>query len=125
MKITNDRRTIPSFAKPVYDLWNRTGRTLVIDRDSYEFTSRVNQLAYLRDCRVNVGRVGVGHGLHHDGRIAADDQCAAHGDGNAAAADDVGGSCGHVLRAVKKSGGWERRYLRGPGHGGQAPNQFS
>jgi hypothetical protein len=74
MKIANDRRTIPSFAKPVYDLWNRTGRTLVIDRDSYEFTSRVNQLAYLRDCRVNVGRVGVGHGLHdHRGSTAYHD----------------------------------------------------
>jgi hypothetical protein len=46
---------------------------------------------------LHVGGVGIGHRLHDDGRIAADDDAAyIHGDGGAAGGAEIGGRDGNA-----------------------------
>jgi tetratricopeptide (TPR) repeat protein len=71
--------------QPLADL-RHGGRTLVaIDGDAHQLRARPVESGDLRDGGIDVGRIGVRHGLHDDRRPAADDD-AADIDGNGSAA---------------------------------------
>ena len=61
----------------------RNGRRclFVVDGDAYQFRPGARQRGTLLDGRSNVGGIGVGHRLHHNGCIRADAH-AANGDGH-------------------------------------------
>jgi hypothetical protein len=42
MEIANNWRWVPRFTKLAHNLWNRTRRAIIIDRNSDEFTACVN-----------------------------------------------------------------------------------
>ena len=48
------------------------GRLVAVDGDANEFGAGAGEFGDLRHGRIDIGRVGVGHRLHDDGRIAAD-----------------------------------------------------
>ena len=65
MDIRHDRNR--AFA---HDLAQRSGRVLVGRRDPNDIGPRLRRRQNLRDRGLNVGRVGIGHRLHADRRIA-------------------------------------------------------
>ena len=54
------------------DVRNGAGRRLVVDRHAHQLAARRVQGAHLGDRAGDVGGVGVGHRLDHDGAVAAD-----------------------------------------------------
>ena len=60
----------------VADVGHRLGGLVAIDRDAHQLGAGTGQRRRLADGALDVGGVGVGHRLHDDGRIAADDHAA-------------------------------------------------
>ena len=62
--------------QPFTNARNGGGRFIAVDRDAHQFGAGAMQGRDLRHRAINVGRIGVGHGLHHDRRAAADGHAA-------------------------------------------------
>ena len=72
MKIADDRHADVQPVEALDDRGNGPGRVIVIDRDTNELGARPRQRRNLADGGLNVSRVGIGHGLHHNWCIATD-----------------------------------------------------
>ena len=53
------------------NVFQRMGRGFVRGRDAHDVCTGLGNGLDLRDGRAHIGRVGIGHGLHSDRRIAA------------------------------------------------------
>ncbi len=66
--------------EPVANPRHRLGRRVGVDRHAHDLGAGIGELDHLTGRGVDVGGVGVGHRLHDDRRVAADDDVAhAHG----------------------------------------------
>ena len=79
VEIADERDVDPLRAQAVADVRHGGGGLVAIDGDADEFRARARQRRDLPRRRLDVGRVGVGHGLHGDRRAAADDDRARPG----------------------------------------------
>ncbi len=92
MEIADQRDVHALRGKPVADQRHGGGGFLIIYGDARQFRTGPRQFRHLRRRRRHIGGISAGHGLHHNGRIAA------HGDGadlNSDAGTARKGSMGH------------------------------
>lgn len=81
MEVANQRYIKTKAQQPVA-YFRYSGSALVaVNGDANDFRASAIKRSNLRNSRVNVGRVGVGHRLHNNRRSATDDD-APHIDGN-------------------------------------------
>ena len=85
MEVADERHLHAARGEPVADMRHGGRGLLPVDGDAHELGAGTRQRGHLRHRRRHVGGVGVGHGLHHDGRIAAE-RDAPHPHGNGAVA---------------------------------------
>ena len=72
VEVADDRHVDVHFQEPLLDV-RHGGRGLVaVDGDAHDFGAGPRQRRHLLRRPVDVGGVGIGHRLHHDGRAAAD-----------------------------------------------------
>jgi hypothetical protein len=81
VKVADDRHADAHFEQPLLDTRHRGGRLVAVDGDAHDLGTRGRQRRHLSRRLLDIGGVGVGHGLHDDGRAAADEH-AAHIDGH-------------------------------------------
>jgi hypothetical protein len=67
---------MPSRSEPLADMRHGGSTLVAIDGDAHQLRAGREQRGDLGDRRVDIGRVGIGHRLHDDGRAAADDDAA-------------------------------------------------
>src|SRR6185503_9075472 len=72
MKIPHQRRIDAHGVEPLADRWHRGGGLGVVDSDAHDLGSGAREIRHLLYGGRDVRRIGIGHGLDHDGRIAAD-----------------------------------------------------
>ena len=72
VEVADERRDDATLREPVADVRHGLGRLVAVDGDADELGAGAGERRDLRDGRVDVGGVGVGHRLHDDGRAAAD-----------------------------------------------------
>ena len=72
VKVNDDRRFDTHLNKPVADQRNHCRRFRTIDRDPHEFGTGAREIGHLSGRGLDIGRIGIGHRLHHDRRAAAD-----------------------------------------------------
>ncbi len=82
VKVADDRHVDFHLEKPFLDV-RHGGRGLVaVDGDAHDLRAGARQRRHLRRRRLDIGGVGIGHRLHHNGRAAADGHVAdLHGNG--------------------------------------------
>ena len=78
MEIADQGRGDAALAQFVPDMRHGGGSLVAIDRDSHQFGAGARQRCDLRHGARDIGSVGIGHRLHHDGRAAADGDIADH-----------------------------------------------
>ena len=88
VEVTHQRHTDAEVVELAADDRDRSGRGLVVDGDPDQLATGVCQGSDLQRGRVGVGRIGVGHRLHHDrlietDRHATDDHARGHPPGQA------------------------------------------
>ena len=71
MEITDQWHRAALRRERVADWRDRSGGGIGIDRDAHQLGAGAGQFAHLPDRGGDVGRVGVGHRLHHDRGITA------------------------------------------------------
>ena len=72
VEVADDRHVDVHLREPLLDV-RHGGRGLVaVDGDAHDLGTGARQRRHLLRRRLDVGRVGIGHRLHHDGRAAAD-----------------------------------------------------
>ena len=76
MEIADQRHVHAEPQQPFADLRHGGGALIAIDGDAHELRARFIECGNLGDGRIDIGRVGIGHGLHDDRRPAADDHAA-------------------------------------------------
>ena len=89
MKIAHQRRGDAHFQQPLLDVRHGGGGLIAVDRDAHDFRARARQIGDLPHRGLDVGGVGIGHGLHDDGRATPHHYAACglsypHADGAAA-----------------------------------------
>ena len=72
VEVADERRLDPEPIEPLFDVRHGGGRLGAVDRDPDKFRARARQRGHLRGRGLDIGRVGIGHRLHDDRRIAAD-----------------------------------------------------
>lgn len=72
MKVADERDLAAAFVQFLADRRYGAGRLFGIDGDAHQFRTGAGQLKCLFGGRGGIGRVGVGHGLHHHRGGAAD-----------------------------------------------------
>ena len=72
MEIADQRNRNALFSEPFPNMRDGARGLVAVDGDAHQFRARPRQRRDLRDRRVDVGGVGVGHGLHDNRRAAAD-----------------------------------------------------
>ena len=87
VKVADQRHGDTSRIQALADRRHSGGGLLVVDGDPYQFRTCLRQFRHLGGGRRDVGGIGVGHRLHHDGRVAAD-RDGADADGDAGTARD-------------------------------------
>ena len=76
VEVADERHRHAELAEPVLDVRHR-GRCLVaVDRNAHQFGAGGRQRRHLPRGPIHVGRIGIGHRLHHDRRTAADHHAA-------------------------------------------------
>ena len=71
VEITDDRHVDAPRHQLFLNMGNRLRRLFPIDRDADDLRAGPMQILDLQGRRMGIGRVGVGHRLHHDRRITA------------------------------------------------------
>ena len=71
MEVADQRNAHAPGGEPVTDMRNAGRRFIAVDRDPHEFRAGLGELCDLQRGFFDIGRVGVGHGLHNDRGIAA------------------------------------------------------
>ena len=72
VEVADDGHGNTEAVEAVHDVRHGRGSSVVVDGDAHQFGTGAGQSRTLPDGAVNVGGVGVGHGLHHNWCIAAD-----------------------------------------------------
>jgi hypothetical protein len=72
VEIADDRHLDVHLQEPLFDVRHGGGRLVAVDGDADDLGTGPRQRRHLLCRSLGVGRVGVGHRLHHDGRAAAD-----------------------------------------------------
>ena len=94
VEVADQRHGRAHLRQPVADVRHGLGGLVAVDRDAHDLGAGAGKLGRLARGRLDVGRVGVGHRLHDDRRIAADDDAAdIDGDGGAARLQMVAHGC--------------------------------
>ena len=82
MEVADDRHVDIHLEQPFFDVRHRGRRLVAVDRDAHDFRTGARQRRDLLGGRLDIGGVGIGHRLHHDGCAAADGDIAdLHGNG--------------------------------------------
>ena len=79
VEVADDGHRHAEAIEAVDDVGHGRGGGVIVDGDAHQFGAGAGQGGTLPDGAVNVGGVGVGHGLHHNGCIAADADSAYRG----------------------------------------------
>ncbi len=69
VKITDQRYRYAQNLQSFLDMRNGGGSIAVIDGNAHNFRSGTRQIRHLIDGAVDIGGIGIGHGLHHDWRV--------------------------------------------------------
>ena len=72
MKVPDDRDVDPELEEPFLDMRHGSRRLVAVDGDAHDFRTCSRELRHLPRGRLHIGGIRVGHGLHDDGRAAAD-----------------------------------------------------
>ncbi len=78
MEIADDRHIDPAREQPLLDVRHGGRRLVAVDRDAHDLGARARERRHLRDGRLHIGGVGVGHRLDDDRRAAAHHDAADH-----------------------------------------------
>jgi hypothetical protein len=76
MKIADQRHPASQHVEALADARNRSGGFQGIDGHAHHLRAGIGELLYLAHGGADVDGVGIGHRLHHYGRIAADQNMA-------------------------------------------------
>ena len=76
MEVADDRHVHAHLRQPLLDVRHGGGGLVAVDRDAHDFGAGAGQRRHLARGALDVGRVGVGHRLHDDRRVAADGDAA-------------------------------------------------
>ena len=79
VEVTDDWRRKAIICQPLHDLRDRRRSCVIVDGDAHQLAASARQMRHLRCGTGGVGRIGVGHGLHHD-RMRRTDEHAANRD---------------------------------------------
>src|ERR1019366_3565548 len=71
VEVADDRHRKAKAVEAVHNVGHGGSGGVVVNRDAHQFGTGTSQGCTLADGAVNIGGVGVGHGLHHDWCIAA------------------------------------------------------
>ncbi len=105
VEVADQRHVDARPVEPLADVRHGRRGLVAVDGDAHDLRAGAGQRRDLRDRRVDIGRVGVGHRLDDDRRAAADDDAAdPHGDARAGA--------GAGARRLRQAG--QRRLTRRP-----------
>ena len=72
VEVADDRRVHAHLEQALLDVRNRGRRLVAIDGNAHDLGTRARQRRHLPHCSVDIGGIGIGHGLHDDGGAAAD-----------------------------------------------------
>ena len=104
VEVADERHRHAHLRQAVADVRHGLGRLVAVDRDAHDLGAGAGQRRPLARGRLHVGGVGVGHRLHDDRRIAADDDAAdVDGNGGSAAGEQRAGhglSCAVGMRPL-------------------------
>jgi hypothetical protein len=82
VEVADDRHVDLHLEQPLLDVRHGRRRFVAVDGDADHLRAGARQRRDLLRGPFDVGGVGIGHRLHHDGRVAADGHVAdLHGDG--------------------------------------------
>ena len=76
MEVADDRHADAHLGEALFDAGDRGRRLVAVDGDAHDLGTCARQRRDLSRRLLDVGGIGVGHGLHDDGRVAADDDAA-------------------------------------------------
>ena len=71
MEITDQRNRHIMLEQTLFDMRDGSGGLLAVNGNAHQFRSGTGQRHHLFDGRVNIGRIGIGHGLHDNRRAPA------------------------------------------------------
>ena len=71
VEVTHQRHVIAQHRQPVADDRHGRRRLVAVHRDAHDFRAGARQLHDLLDGRINIGGIGIGHGLHDNGGTTA------------------------------------------------------
>jgi hypothetical protein len=69
MKITHQRHGAAHFVELLPNGWNLAGGLKAVHRNANDLGACKGKVAHLNGSGNGIGRIGIGHGLHHDRRI--------------------------------------------------------
>ena len=72
VEVADQRRLDPEAIEPLFDMGHGGGGLGPVDGDAHQLRAGPRQRRNLGDRRRDIGRVGIGHRLHHDRGVAAD-----------------------------------------------------
>ena len=78
VKIADQRHVAAHVIQHLADARHLRGGLGSVHGDAHQFGTGLGQFIHLTRSALRIGGVGVGHGLHHDGRIATDDHFTNH-----------------------------------------------
>ena len=96
VEVADERRRDAHLVEPVANMGNRSCRLVAVDGDAHKFRTRLRQGRRLPRCRLDIGRIGVGHRLDDDRRTTAHDDLTDL-DGHRMAALACGRECGGLV----------------------------
>ena len=76
VKVADDRYVHAQFCQPLLDVRHCGGRFVTVDGNAHQLRAGGGKGGDLPRGRVDIGRIGVRHRLHDDGRAAADGDAA-------------------------------------------------
>ncbi len=109
VEVADERRLHPEHVEPLADVRHGGGGLGAVNGDADKLGARAGKRRDLRGGRLDVGRVGVGHRLHDDGRAAADrDSADPDGDRALARLSEHGSRIHHICGAFASAyaAGW-------------------
>ena len=71
VKVADDGHADAEFIERIDDFGHRARGVFGVDGDAHQFRAGLGQRHHLIDRRRDIGGVGIGHGLHHDGMVPA------------------------------------------------------
>ncbi len=78
VEVADDRDIEPHLQQLLLDMRDCRGRFGAVDRDAHQFRTGAGERRGLAHRALDIGGVGIGHGLHHDRGAAADRDVADH-----------------------------------------------